>query len=155
MSKQHRITQVRGQRTLSAAKIASDTTSTYGGVSESSSSATSAGLGNSRNFETTPAPPVSRDDKNSPVTFGHLQNSWKVLWVVFALISSIAGGVWWLSNMSSKVENHEEDIRESKGKTEKLINDSAVASAKLQKLDSQVGKLEDKIFEQALARSKK
>ena len=154
MSKQHRVMQVRGQRTLSAAKIATDTSSTYGGVSESSSGATSAGLGNSRNFETTAAPPASRDD-SKPVTFGHLQIGWKVLSAVITLMASIAIGVWWLSNMSSKVDKHEEDIRESKGKTEKLINDSAVASAKLQKLDSQVGKLEDKMFEQALARPKK
>jgi cell division protein FtsB len=57
--------------------------------------------------------------------------------------------------MSSRVDQHEEDIKEVKGKTDKLVNDSAVTSTKLQKLDSQVDKLEDKVFEQAQARTKK
>ena len=154
MSRQHRAMQKQGRSIPSAAKIAVDTSSTYGGVSTSSSSATGAGLSNGGDFEITAAPPVaSHDDRNTPITFGHLKNGWAVLSGLAVLIVFISGSVWSMSKMSSKVDQHEEAIKETNTKTEKLLSDSAVTSVKLQKLDLEVGKLEDKMFD--LSRSKK
>lgn len=152
MPKQHRAIQKQGHRNPSAAQIASGTSSTYGGVSGTYSSSTGAGIGKDDDFETTPAPPVAADDRNKPITFGHLQTFWKVLLVV---IPTAATAIWWMSNMTSKVGQHDEDIKEVKVRTEKLVNDSAATTVKLEKLDSQVDKLDGQIFEQALARQKK
>lgn len=154
MSKQHKPMQTQGRQAPSAAKIATDTSSTYGAVSPPSSSSTSAVLGDKGSYETTAAPPVSSSDKgNTPITFGHLQIGWKVLTVFATIIVFIAGIAWSMSKMSSKVDQHEDAIKEGNSKTEKLLSDSAATSVKLQKLDSEVGKLEDKMFE--LSRPKK
>jgi hypothetical protein len=138
----------------SAAQIANNTSSTYGGVASSTSSSTSANF-NDSDLEYTTAPPATSYNGNAPITFGHLQLGWKVLLIIVGLVSSISVGVWWISHMSSKVDQQEDVLKDVKIKTEKLVNDSAVTSAKLQKLDSQVDKLEDKIFDQAQSRSKK
>ena len=155
MSRQHRAIQKQGRPIPSAAKIAADTSSTYGGVSASSSSSTTgAGLRNGGDFEITAAPPVvSHDYRDAPITFGHLKNGWVVLSGIVALIVFISGVVWSMSKMSSKVDQHEEAIKENNTKTEKLLSDSATTTVKLQKLDSEVGKLEDKMFD--LSRSKR
>ena len=152
MPKPHREVQKLGHRNPSAAQIASGTSSTYGGVSGTYSSSTHVDFGKDDDFETTPAPPVVADDRNKPITFGHLQTFWKILLILLPIASA---AVWWMSNMSSKVERHEEDIKEVKVRTEKLVNDSASTTVKLEKLDSQVNKLDGQIFEQALARQNK
>lgn len=139
--------QTKGKQTPSAAMTAGGTSSTYGGVS-GSSSATSVGIGGGRDFKVTPALPVSSDNVNdTPVTFGHIKTGWMVLAGFVSIAIFVGAIVWSLSAMSSKVEQNVEAIKDGKGKTEKLMSDSAVMSEKLQKLDSEVGKLQDKVFD--------
>jgi hypothetical protein len=155
MPNPHRPQHASGKRFPSAAKTANGTGSTYGGISDLSSGATYAALGDRQDFNTTTVPPASADGSNAPLTLGHFNMAKKIIFFFVPIISALSAGVWWMSHMSGRVDQHEEDIKEVKMKTEKLTNDSAINSTKLQILDSQVDKLEDKVFDQAHARTKK
>ncbi|MGB8410943.1 MAG: hypothetical protein WCE58_13670 [Gallionella sp.] len=95
------------------------------------------------------------DIKDRPVTFGHIQLGWRILLVVCSVISFTAWIVWWASAKSSQLAQHDEDIKEIKVSTERLINDAAVTSVKLQSLSTQVDKLEDHTFTQEQLKPKK
>ena len=158
MVKPHKTIQAQGKRASSAAQIASNTVGTYGGASSTQSNTADAriGGGDSRDYAVISASPASSSNNGeldkTPITLGHLFKGAKILWPALAIL---ACGLWWLSHLSIKVDQHEDDIKDVKVKTDKLINDSTSESAKLQKLDSQVGRLEDKMYEQAMGRSKK
>lgn len=158
MAKQHRAIQTQGKRTPSAAQIATNTSGTYGGISNAQSSATGARIGgrDNQDDEVITVPPAVKSDngdlEKTPLTFGHVMAGWKALWAVIFVLGC---GLWWLAHLSTKVDQHEDDIKQVKVQTDKLVTESASESARLQKLDSQVGRLEDKIFQQAMDRPKK
>lgn len=155
---QHKAIQTQGKRIASAAQIATNTSGTYGGISNAQSNATSASVSDrdSQGYEVISVPPAIKSDngdlEKTPLTFGHVIAGWKALWAVLVVL---ACGIWWLAHLSTKVDQHEDDIKVVKMQTDKLLNESASESAKLQKLDSQIGRLEDKMFQQAMDRPKK
>lgn len=155
MQKPNRTISTGGQRKPSAARTASGTGSTNGGVSGAYLAATSTGLYTGEDLEITAAPPVSSDNINLPLTKNDLKKGWKVITLLFALTGLIVGATWWVSHLSIKVDQHEDDLKEVKVKTDKLLNDSAVASSKLQKMDSQVDRLENKMFDSVKTQTEK
>ncbi|MBA4382556.1 MAG: hypothetical protein C0406_08330 [Sideroxydans sp.] len=151
---QHKAIQTQGRRAPSPAKVATNTYGTYGGVSSSYSGGTRDGWGDRYDDEEIVVPPAVPKDNGEigkiPLTVNHLMAGWKY---VVAVIFALGVGLWWVSHLSSKVDQHDEDIKEVKAKTDKLEKDSVSETTTLNKLDSQVGRLEDKVFE--LSRSKK
>lgn len=153
MAKQHKAIQNQGKRTLSAAQVATNTSGTFGGASDTQSSTTGASFGDGKNaISVPPATPDNADFGKTPLTLGHIVAGWKI---AVGVLVALAIGLLWLANLSNKVEQHGDDIKEVKVKIDKLGNDSATASVRLQKVDTQVGRLEDKMFQQATERSKK
>jgi hypothetical protein len=152
--RQHKAIQTQGKRAPSPAKIATNTDGTYGGVSSAYASGTSAGWGASQDEEEITVPPATPKDNGDfgkiPLTLGHVLAGWRI---VLGVLVALALALWWVSHLSNKVDQHDDDIKEVKLKTDKLVRDTAAESATLQKLDSQVGRLEDKVFD--LSRSKK
>jgi hypothetical protein len=160
MAKQHKAIQTQGKRASTPAQIATNTSGTIGGISNTRSSTVDASIrekgGDNQDYDVIKVPPARPSDdgdwKKIPITTGHIMGAWKL---IIPFLTVLAIGLLWLAQLSYKVNQHDDDIKEVKVKTDKLVKESASESATLQKLDSQVGKLEDKIFQQAMERSKK
>ncbi len=142
----HKQMRVRGQPSPSAAKLATDTGSTVEGRIKYQAQASTAAVGD-HNYEMVPVPPASREDDDArPVTLGHIRSGRVIVGIVISLSLAIATGAWWLSQSSSKIEQHGEKLKDISSKTDRLLNDSVVASTKLQNLESRATKLEDAVF---------
>ena len=157
MSKQHKPYRSSRKRRTPAdvAKLAQDISSTYGGADQSFSDSTGGPFSVDDDMGATVDAPLINTSRGGPITWSDLDFFWRVLIIIVVSVTTVSGYVWWLSQLSSKVDKNGLDIEEISDKTDKLIIDSTTHSVKLQRLDSQVNRLEGKVFNQVTVSSPK
>lgn len=142
----------KSQRRVTAAKTATDTSSTSSseeGVSFDSTEATTASIGEdfAGNSITIPPVPLRKEVTGRPITTTDFKNIWVIGTVVSTLVASLCWAVWWMASVSTTVSSTSDDLKEVRRKAENIDTLSTRNAVRVDNLETRTSRLENKVEE--------